>query len=386
MTQIKNRFPQHEEDFATAFLDALDNPMDLWKYAFDRNLSFQAQYVLWALVSLPDEVKITDLERVFSPFQRYMAEYYMHTIEATDFYDAIEELEGTFIEINFLSKGVRTIRFHNPSIRDFLETYLCEHATVVKFLVLSAQFFDQLRWLWGKYQIGFHHDKKPVQIRPRYREHLIKIQDDFFENLKRTIYSETPFFDIDIADDFDIDTTDDLEFTINPSARPYSLASRILLLIDISLVIKDVRLINLISNSMPALKEHAKLGKELSFELMKLTRSLKDSLYFSDVKDAFLYSLNSPVDFGRYLIFKFRYSDRLDTNDEKFVEERFSTLYPGQDLSSVDDDEDYSYERDVEFFDYADDDDGQSRENAFEFKQDNDPNQAITDLFDGLNT
>ncbi len=95
--------------------------MDLWKHAFERNLSISAKYVLWVLISLPDRVRIDDLERVFILFQRYMAEYFMHAIDATDFHDALEEIEGTFIEIDILVAGIRTIRFHNPSIRDFLE-------------------------------------------------------------------------------------------------------------------------------------------------------------------------------------------------------------------------------------------------------------------------
>lgn len=369
MTQMKNRWPQREHDFAIAFLEALDNPMDLWRHAFERNLSLSAQYVLWALISLPDRVRIDDLERVFLPFQRYMAEHFMHSIDATDFYDALEEIEGTFIEIDFLAARVRVTQFHNPSIRDFLENYLSEHEVVIHLLVRSAQFFSQLRWLWGKYQIGFQHSKQPIQIRPRYRPHLLKAPDDFVNSLMRTFHLESPFLNI----------------SANASRRSFRLASRLLLVMEINRILNDTRLSDLIADAMPALKIRAKQGKEASFELMNLAKSLRGSLHFSDVKDAFLASLNSPNDFERYLIFRFRYSSELTASDEAFAEKRFGDLYPGRGLSDIEGLVDY-YEYDDEFFDSDDDDWSRDVFNEEREKEQRkrDPNEAIVDLFDSL--
>lgn len=378
MTQMKNRWPQHEQDFAAAFLDALDNPMDLWKHAFERNLSVSAKYILWVLISLPDRVRIDDLERVFTSFQRLMAEHFRHTIEATDFHNSLEEIEGTFIEIDILAAGIRTIRFHNPSIRDFLEAYLPEHTVVINLLVRSAQFFSQLRWLWGKYQIGFRHAKKPVQIKPRYREHLLRAPDGFVQSIARTIYSERPFLNI----------------TTKADRRSFSLASRLVLLIEINHILNDARLNDLITSTIPVLKTHAELGKESSFELMKLAKSLRNSSYFSDVKDAFLVSLNSLIDFERYLMFKLRYKDELSTGDEMLVEKRFSDLYPGQNMSYIEASEDFDYGENLGLFDFDNDVDydwsnGISDVTINEVvkiaQRESDPNEGITNLFDGLN-
>ena len=330
------------------------------------------------LISLPDRVGIDDLQRVFTLFQRYMAEHYMHTIEANDFHNALEELDGTFIEIDLLSVGVRAIRFHNPSIRDFLEVYLSEHTVVINILVRSVQFFSQLRWLWGKYQIGFRHAKKPVQIKPRYREHLLKTPDDFVQGLTRTIHSESPFLHITSKTDY----------------KSYSLAGRLLILIEINHVLKDARLNDLLSKGMPILKDRAQLGEESSFELMKLAKSLKKSVYFSDVKVAFLASLSSLPDFERYLIFKLRYRNKLTADDEAYVDKRFSDLYPGQDMSYIDAYEDYDYEDNLSLLDFDDDNwlndkvdvIHEIKEKKKISQRENDPNEIISDLFDGLNT
>ena len=383
MTQMKNRWPQHEHDFAVAFLDALDNPMELWKHAFERNLSVSAQYVLWILATLPDLARIDDLERVFWPFQRYLAEYYMHTIDAAGFHSALEEIEGTFIEIDLFAAGIRMIRFHNPSIRDFLEAYLSEHEVVVRFLIRSAQFFSQLRWLWGKYDIRFQRSKKPKQIKPRYRVHLLKHPDDLIDSSVRTLYLESPF----------------LHITTNSGRRSFRLASRLLLIIEINHILNDARLSQLLTDAIPLLKSYAKQGKEASSDLIKLAKSFKSSPYFSDIQEAFLFSLSSPRDFELYLIYKLGYSNELTASDETFVTQRFSDLYPGHDLSYIEGMEDYDYET-LDFYDF-DDDDGlgdlfdENRENEQhiinseeEIKgtkpQKRDPNEVIANLFDSL--
>ena len=155
----------------------------------------------------------------------------------------------------------------------------------------------------------------------------------------------------------------------------------------------DARLSDLIASTIPVLKTHAELGKESSFELMKLAKSLRDSSYFSDVKDAFLASLNSLIDFERYLMFKLRYRNKLSKSDEVFVEKRFSDLYPGQDMSYIEASEDYDYEPDLALFDFDNDDDYGWSEGISDAiikevekveQRESDPNEGITNLFDGL--
>ncbi len=378
MTQTRDRWPQSEDDFAIAFLNALDNPLDIWKHAFDRDLSLSARYLLWVMVSLPDRVRIDDLERLFGPFQRCMAEYYRHSINATDFHDGLEELEGTFIDIELLVERVRVIRFHNPSIRDFLENYLSGHEVVIRLLARSSQFFSQLRWLWGKYEIGIQRSKQPVQIRPRYRPHLLKDPDAFVNDLGRTLYSEN----------------------ISPYGRKsYRLADRILLLIEISHILNNPRLNDLMTDAIQALKINANQGNEASFDLAKLAKSLNGSPDFTYVKDAFLASLDSVNDFERYLVFKLRYSSQLTSRDEEIVKQRLSSRYPGRDLSYIDKviDGDVYLDRDENdgwIDDEDDDEDDDWSQDVFDQgragnkpeKKSNkiDPNEDIVDLFDSL--
>lgn len=362
MTQMRDRWPQNEEDFATAFLSALDNPTDIWKYAFDRHISTAARYILWVMVSLPDSVRIDDLELTFGQFQQLMAEHYKHSIDTIDFHNGLEELEGTFVDIELLEERVRVIRFHNPSIRDFLENYLLNHKVIIRLLARSAQFFSQLRWLWGKYEIRFQQSKQPIQIKPRYRPHLLEHLDDFVSGLKRTLYSQN---------------------ISRYGRRSYRLTDRILLLTEIYHMKNDPRINDLLPGAISALNESANQGNEISYDLIKLAKSVNGSPFFDDVKIAFLASLNSLNDFEQYLLFKVRYSNQLSSGDEEIVQERLNRLYPGKDLSDIDAmiteaegradlevvDDRFIYEFDIE---------------GLENQQKIDPNEDIVDLFDSL--
>jgi hypothetical protein len=64
----------------------------------------------------------------------------------------LRELDGNFIAI---SKGngekgtLRFVQFHNPSIKDCIETYLRKNLRDARELCRTAQFFEQLRGLWN---------------------------------------------------------------------------------------------------------------------------------------------------------------------------------------------------------------------------------------------
>lgn len=363
MTQTSNQWAETEDDFAVAFRNALDNPEKIWKYAFNRHISLSARYILWVMVSLPDRVRMEDLELAFRPFQQSMADYFNHSIDEMDFHDGLEEIEGTFIDIELLIGKVRIIRFHNPSIRDFLEDHLSEYEVVTRFLASSAQFFSQLRWLWGKYEIRIQRSKQLRQIRPRYRAYLLKYSDDFLNGLSRTLYSE-----------------DNLHYR----RKTYRLADRVFLLREVSSLLSNLVLDDLITDAIQALKINATQGNETSFDLMKLVKNVNRSPYFNDVKDAFLASLNSASDFERYLIFKAHYSDHLTPRDEEIVKQRLNNLYPEKDLSYIEDL--IVHGETIGDFDGNDNEDWFNDESNRQKKKSKsiDVNERIVDLFDSL--
>jgi hypothetical protein len=60
----------------------------------------------------------------------------------------LKELESNFICINKNGDNL-LIEFHNPSIRDFLSNYIRENSQVVRELIISGIYFEQIVRLWG---------------------------------------------------------------------------------------------------------------------------------------------------------------------------------------------------------------------------------------------
>jgi len=314
MTQVKTHWPEKGEDFAAKFLGALDNPQELWKHAFEKTISLASQHLLWSLVTLPDTTDTRDLERVFWSFHRYMAKSFQQPISSTEFRDSLEEIEGTFIKIDSWGEKFTVVQFHNPSIRDFLEKYLTNHHHIIINLISSAQFFSQFRWLWGRKNIGFDLSGKPYQIQPEYRPYLLQEPNNIVECIVRTLQSDSPFLNA-------------------KGRRAKRLAGRLLLVSEIETAVTDERLNQIIKDTIPELYQSALQNNEISFELTRLADRFRNNSFFSDIKKAFLLSLNSMADFERYLTFSHRYASSLTKPDKIFVKKRFSELHNGLDIS-----------------------------------------------------
>lgn len=360
MTQNERWLPIESDDFGTAFLDVLENPNEIWRNAFERRISFAAQCLLVVLVSLPGRTYHDDLKEAFVNYYRHICAAQNSVPQHTAFRDALEELEGTFIAINVWSAKIVVIQFHNPSVRDFLETYLASDPDSILALLSTATYFTQLQWLWGKPSIGGLEAGKPFQKRPRYRSILIEHSDLFIERLETTFDSKDPSVVIALA----------------AKTVPARSAGRLVFLHEVSNSFRNERLDRFKENRLANINERAQLGKEFTFELEQLARQVKGSSYFDVVKEAFFLSLKKNADFERYLVFKYRYRDLITDEDQAFVEKRFSERYPGKTLEYVQSlpDDDPPEPDDWESDDWEDEDEISSF----------DPDEAIVNLFESL--
>ena len=133
--------------FFSYFIENLDNPTRVWDHAFRNQLGEAAQHLLLVLCSMPDLVLLNDLESAFGDLYQRRREKLGFAAGSRDFEYALKHLDGNFVKIS-LSGGSRTISFHNPSVRDFLESYLADSPSDVADLIESAYFFDQLETIW----------------------------------------------------------------------------------------------------------------------------------------------------------------------------------------------------------------------------------------------
>ncbi len=142
MTQFISSSKIEGNYFAT-FMKNLDNPSRIWEHAFQSQISQAARTLLITISSLGDEVLMDDLEEAFNCFYNKMAKDLNFSIYYNDFRKSLKELEGNFILIEQHSQKT-TVKFHNPSINDFVEGFIRTNYRISRLLLETAIYFEQL--------------------------------------------------------------------------------------------------------------------------------------------------------------------------------------------------------------------------------------------------
>lgn len=137
----------NESNYPEVFIENLDNPILLWKHAFDRQLRRSSQDLLIILSTFSYRAVLSDVEKAFNKFRQNRAILYGEIRAPEEFKDSLRELEGTFVKIQVVSGG-NTVEFHNPSIRDFIEPKIFDD-DVFKVAVDSLVFFEQASWCYA---------------------------------------------------------------------------------------------------------------------------------------------------------------------------------------------------------------------------------------------
>lgn len=128
--------------YPAVFLRNLQEPFLIWEQAFTNQITDIARETLLVLGTLPREIFVEDFECAAARFlsvRRY---------DASDrqLRRALSELQGNFIVLR-RDKGNDIISFHNPSVQDFIESYLDRNPGLYEALLQSACFYEQVQWL-----------------------------------------------------------------------------------------------------------------------------------------------------------------------------------------------------------------------------------------------
>lgn len=126
--------------FVEFFVDALDHPEVIWRHAFDNQLDAESQIILLLLFSMPPAVDVTSLR---TAFRSVYTDRCGVAPAPTAFTNGLRTLEDNFVSVEALGQH-RVVRFHNPSIRDFLRDHVGSEPDEYVSLLEHAQFFDQV--------------------------------------------------------------------------------------------------------------------------------------------------------------------------------------------------------------------------------------------------
>ncbi|MGX9181469.1 nSTAND3 domain-containing NTPase [Mesorhizobium sp. BHbdii] len=143
------------EDYPAVFLAALDNPTQLWDIPFRKHIPTTCRHLLMTLFFCSEfGVQIERLRAAYASYHRVLSDHYGASQDPKDFEESLKILEGGFIKI------VGTmVSFVNPSVRDYLQSYLDDYTL----LTLAAQASVQSEWA----QRVWEHGKRLATARTR---------------------------------------------------------------------------------------------------------------------------------------------------------------------------------------------------------------------------
>jgi len=133
-------------DYPAAFIGALNDPSQIWDTAFRTHIDHRCRHLLMAMFFLSEYgVSITNLRSSFDSLHTSMSTTYGLARGPKDFEEALRILEGSFV--NIVNRGGPTVSFLNPSLKDYLSTYLLDADLLIR-LVPTAISIDWLSSLW----------------------------------------------------------------------------------------------------------------------------------------------------------------------------------------------------------------------------------------------
>jgi hypothetical protein len=140
-----------KEHYATYCVSVLDSPEQLWSHAFEQGLGDAERALLISMLGLPRRVAESDADRAFQGacIARGIR------IDGRRFIRCLEIVEDSFVR----SDGATSLHlsFINPSLVDFLRTYLLSSRPDAEYAIAGAQFFEQVDWLWNALSNGESH-------------------------------------------------------------------------------------------------------------------------------------------------------------------------------------------------------------------------------------
>ena len=130
----------------------LDSPLEVWRHAYEEELSHAARSLLLALWSYEGKIGLHLLREAFSKLHAHRARKYRFVRSPRDFNRALKELNGSFAR----SSGHNAVEVVDPSVLDLISGVLLEAPENATDLLVGAARFSQVErlWVYGRQESG----------------------------------------------------------------------------------------------------------------------------------------------------------------------------------------------------------------------------------------
>jgi hypothetical protein len=298
--------------YVTTFLTNLDDPHEIWRHAFEQQLSEGARVLLCLMATLPRDSFLEDVRDAFRQLYRIYSETYHVDTRPSDFRSVLKELDGNFVRFDREERRT-TITFHNPSIRDFVQNYLLQNEDEVLLLLRGAKFFEQLRWLWTFEREG----SRKFTFRAMLRRHA----DTFVSALARTI---------------DLPSYKQRYRLVKGEFRydPIAIEERVEFLAGVAQTLKHLQLTSVIVDNLNRIKRRVPRGRVDRRDLVRLLEGLTKLPWCAEelkafipvARSAFLRLSDEIREFEAYRTFARAFPTAIDDAARLHVAEKFSAL------------------------------------------------------------
>jgi DNA polymerase III delta prime subunit len=131
--------------YRTFVQDLLRDPSEIWRHAYEQEITDAGRSMLLALHSLGGKVAVRRLQTAFASLHHERAARYHFTTRPEDFRSALRELAGTFIE----PFGNDMVEVIDASVLDLLNAVLARAPDYAVDIVAAAVSFDQIERVWS---------------------------------------------------------------------------------------------------------------------------------------------------------------------------------------------------------------------------------------------
>ncbi|MDZ3831344.1 MAG: ATP-binding protein [Sphingopyxis sp.] len=158
MTDAARLETMASQDYPAAFLAALDNPTELWDKAFQHHIDAACRHLLITLFFAPAfGASIAQLRRQFEGVHVRMCDAHGIARDAKDFEQSLKKVEGSFVTI---VDG--EVDFINPSVRDYLSSYLADVSLLCR-LAPELAVVESAREIWRLANNRFRDDAQALR-------------------------------------------------------------------------------------------------------------------------------------------------------------------------------------------------------------------------------
>lgn len=128
ITDSKNSRKVANGHFMEFALGHLDNPSEVWRYAYEMQLTVEDRFLLHAIFSKKSGTELSVVKDIFNLFLQVETKDYHHRPASNPFQSSLKKmLDGVLKQEYVLSSDKTFLEFINPSINDFLMGYFFEH-------------------------------------------------------------------------------------------------------------------------------------------------------------------------------------------------------------------------------------------------------------------